>query len=1022
MNELNISHVDAAKYVNVTRHTVTDIWDKKVFSPKSEHLNKLFEFIKEEINRRILIAKKDIEILDNLSNSDVFWDQISNIEKIKGEKYVYDLTIEDNHNFIANNLFVHNSNISDALCFVLGRLGIKSMRAAKARNLIFQGTKVASPAKEAIVEIVFDNSDNTFSIEESEISIKRIVRLNGQSIYKINNETKTRQEVLSLLAQAGIDPNGFNIILQGEIQNFVKMHTEERRKIIEEVSGISIYESRKEKSMRELDKADEKQKEVFSILRERTAYLNNLEKERQQALKYKKLEADIKKFKASIIHVDLTKRKNHVKEIVETIGKKNKEIEKIKQEISKFSEEIKNSEEKIIAINKKIQESTGLEQEKLNQEITAARAEIAGLNVKIENHENKLSSISKQKIEMQESIRKGEIELKELKNESPSTTRKEKDILSKKTELEKLEEKRKRFYMLKSELKSMREKFDDKKSALQSYDNESNFLVKQIESISGQLFDKKTSPEIVDELKSSLFQKKNILDNLNKREIELEKIAFSSEKEIEKQNKINETIAKMDICPLCKSKITKEHIENIHKEIYPKVASLKKELEDSDKELTQIGIKKGMLLEEIEKISSEISKRETDLIKISNANEKKNTIKALNDKIIIAKKELSEIEKLKNNLEKELEENSNVEQKYETARVELQEISLRTKENVNSEISFKQREYERLKITIKQLSREEKDVKEELSGFKKKFEEREKVLEKKKKQEEELVLKFQNFIKERDGFQAKIRKDEQDSLIKKNFIYNIEQEINNVKIEKARIDAEIENLEMEMLNFPDTEFIGGSRESLSEKLSKIQEVFSQMGPVNLRSVEVYDEIKKEYDAVNEKANSITKEKDSILRIIHDIDVKKKKVFLKTLGELNEIFSRNFAQISLKGQVSLELENTKEPFEGGVGILVKTGHGKYFDVTSLSGGEQTMVALSLIFAIQELNPYCFYILDEIDAALDKRNSERLGGLLRKYMQKGQYIVITHNDEIITNATNLYGLSMHEGISKVVSLRV
>ena len=82
----------------------------------------------------------------------------------------------------------------------------------------------------------------------------------------------------------------------------------------------------------------------------------------------------------------------------------------------------------------------------------------------------------------------------------------------------------------------------------------------------------------------------------------------------------------------------------------------------------------------------------------------------------------------------------------------------------------------------------------------------------------------------------------------------------------------------------------------------------------------------------------------------------------------------------------------------------------------------MVVLSLIFGIQELNPYCFYILDEIDAALDKRNSERLGGLLRKYMQKGQYIVISHNDEIITNATNLYGLSMHEGISKVVSLRV
>ena len=176
--------------------------------------------------------------------------------------------------------------------------------------------------------------------------------------------------------------------------------------------------------------------------------------------------------------------------------------------------------------------------------------------------------------------------------------------------------------------------------------------------------------------------------------------------------------------------------------------------------------------------------------------------------------------------------------------------------------------------------------------------------------------------------------------------------------------------------------------------------------------------------IKEKADIIEKEKQGVLKIIHEIDIKKKKTFLKTLTELNEIFSRNFSQISIKGQVYLELENKQNPFEEGFGvqIVLKTGHGKYFDVKSLSGGEQTLVALSLIFAIQELNPYCFYILDEIDAALDKRNSERLAGLLKKYMQKGQYIVITHNDEIITNASNLYGVSMHEGISKIVSLKI
>ncbi len=159
-----------------------------------------------------------------------------------------------------------------------------------------------------------------------------------------------------------------------------------------------------------------------------------------------------------------------------------------------------------------------------------------------------------------------------------------------------------------------------------------------------------------------------------------------------------------------------------------------------------------------------------------------------------------------------------------------------------------------------------------------------------------------------------------------------------------------------------------------------------------------------------------------MKIIHEIDVKKKKAFIQTLRKLNELFSGNFSQLSTKGRVSLELENRKDPFDGGVDVIVKTGHGKYFDVKSLSGGEQTIVALSLIFAIQEYNPYCFYLLDEVDATLDKKNSERLAGLLNKYMQKGQYIVITHNDEVISRATNLYGVSMHDGISKIISLRV
>jgi len=149
------------------------------------------------------------------------------------------------------------SNLSDAICFVLGRLSAKSMRAEKASNLIYNGGKNNQPAKNAEVTIVFSNDKNEFPMQDKEIKITRIVKQNGQSVYKINDNTVTRQQILDLLASAKIDPDGHNIILQGDIVKFMDMHTEDRREIIEEISGISIYEDKKHKAMLELQKVED---------------------------------------------------------------------------------------------------------------------------------------------------------------------------------------------------------------------------------------------------------------------------------------------------------------------------------------------------------------------------------------------------------------------------------------------------------------------------------------------------------------------------------------------------------------------------------------------------------------------------------------------------------------------------------------------------------------------------------------------------------------------------------------------
>ena len=131
----------------------------------------------------------------------------------------------------------------------------------------------------------------------------------------------------------------------------------------------------------------------------------------------------------------------------------------------------------------------------------------------------------------------------------------------------------------------------------------------------------------------------------------------------------------------------------------------------------------------------------------------------------------------------------------------------------------------------------------------------------------------------------------------------------------------------------------------------------------------------------------------------------------------------FAQLTSKGEASLELENPEKPFEEGMDIKVRITGNKFLDIRSLSGGEKTLTALAFIFAIQEHSPSPFYLLDEVDAALDKHNAEKLAKLVAAYCKRAQYIVISHNDSVISNADCLYGVSMNEhGISKVTTLNI
>ncbi len=935
------------------------------------------------------------------------------------------------------------SNISEAICFVLGRLSAKSMRAAKSANLIYNGGKEYKPASNAEVSLVFDNSDGAFAISQREVELKRILKKDGTSVYKINGETKTRQEILEMLAQASIDPEGFNIILQSEIDNFVKMHPEERREIIEEIAGISIYESRKEKSLNELEKTEFKTREIKTVLDARTGYLKNLENEREQALKADSLQKEIIKEKASVLAKKIEDKKKNESKLNSEITEKKNILEKTREKIESYKLEVSEINQKIRDIEDKIEKQTGVEQEILRQEVVNLNTELTTLKLKRDNLNDQINSISQREENLIETISRAKKEIEDLEksyHEKISSSEKERykkvteEIQSIKKKNMDYESKKDNYHIIKTEIAKKETKLIETEKNYSRIKEELYSLAKLIVNLKEEI-KKIETRGITDEIKSHRINHEQIIEKrkTDRNMIEKEIISLITRKDIHKQN-IDE-ILQLNKCPTCNQIVTKEHKDLLKRELKEILETIEKDIHIKTKD-------KDSLEKEIQKTAENIlellqKEKELDVVKrlkndLENNENKFNNLKSsesnLTNDIDVIKTEIENLMKNIPNVENIdfiiLENNEKIEKlkeellKLNSTNFERTDIE----KDKNAEISMKKREIERIENVIKSSKREKLEIESKHQEIIKELEGKQKDFERKQKKQEEIDKKFKSQLEEKSKLQEKIYDNEEKTKEIQSKQILIESEINDLKIEKARIDAELSTLSLEFKQYAGVELIKQSIDELERKISKHEDELKNIGSVNMRALEVYDKIKTEYDEIAQSLKKLDEEKQEILKLIEEIDRKKKRAFMQTFDAINEAFSRNFIMLSNKGEAFLDLENKQNTFEGGLNIIIRLAKGKYMDAESLSGGEKTIVALALIFAIQKYKPYSFYIFDEIDAPLDKRNSERLAELMEQNIKSSQYIIISHNDDIISHAQTLYGTSMQEGISKLVSMKL
>ena len=614
--------------------------------------------------------------------------------------------------------------------------------------------------------------------------------------------------------------------------------------------------------------------------------------------------------------------------------------------------------------------------------------------------------------------------IRALEQESPVVAQKAHELKNKKDELASLEEDRKKVHALKSELQSCKERLLDKERQLSRGSATSEALIRQIEESTGTLrfSHEEQCQKALSDMREKLHVSKREIETIQETLLAQEKAISVAEAEIARSRQLELQVSKLDMCPLCRTMITAEHKHHVTEDAQQTAQKAEHQRKASTEQIRELSEKRASKHQQIRDLEIGIQHAEIELVRHTAIREKKNQLKKLIEEEKLIKQELSQLEHRRTTLEQKTIDAGLLEEQYDQKLLEIEEISSRSAQDVDTTLLWKRRELEGAQNIIKRSSKDTEELEKELASLSMQLESKRAQLLEKERQEKHLQERFKQLFADREKAQLTLQEKSLHLSELQSEIRALDEQVNYLKIGKAKLDAEIEALDMELIDFSSVELLEGSQHYLEERKNKAHEQLQHIGNINMRALEVYDEVKVSYDEVALKVQTVEKEKIDIMTIIAEIDKKKKLSFMKTFRAMNELFTSNFSQLYTKGTAYLELENQEDLFAGGVQIVVRLAKGKYFDVTSLSGGEQTLVALSLLFAIQEYKPYHFYIFDEIDAALDKRNSERLAALLSKYMKAGQYIVITHNDAIIMNANVLYGVSMHDNVSKVLSLNL
>lgn len=940
------------------------------------------------------------------------------------------------------------SNIVDAVRWVLGEQSVKSLRGdSNMSDVIFSGSKNRNALNVATVSLTFDNSDNYINIPYNEITVKRRVYRTGENEYFINNEKCRLKDITDLFLDSGIGKSSFNIISQGEVQKIVSESSYDRRVIFESAAEVLKYKKRKEDALKKLDKTHTNLERVNDIIAELEIQVEPLREQSIKAEEYLKIKNELKNIEVALLSSEITTINEEYQLTKEKIEKLNNEIMNLGVQSNKSDTELLDLKNNLSKIELTIKElnnrllSLTKEEEKINGEknILKERQKYDASNSKV--HEN-ISSLKEEKLKKENIIHLDKIDLDTLQNELES-------IKSEINNLTLLSNTSKKEYQDSfneyNEKTKLLADIDHKIGIIEDYINNGGTINNSIKAILN-------NPRL-----RGIHQTLGALLEIDEKYLKALDVSLGGSKQfivVENEDSAKSAInylkdnklGRATFFPISVIKPRGVDLDtlNVVRNMQGFISVLMDVVKYDSKYYNVVSNQVGnvLLVDNIDnanKISKVINQRykivtlDGDIVHIGGTmtGGSLNTSKSIFEEkheletLRVKRREIAEViatleENIKSSTSK-LEDNSE--------KIRQKEIVLiQTQEKYNAKKSSLDITNEEYNNIINELRSLENLVDSSLS----KEEDRiMKLYYKTSREKEEVAREIARSAKEKDKISSTIDNIEATNKLNNTSLYTKEKELKTLEINISKMDVLLDNYlrilsedyEMTYEKAKNNYILEMDTKEARSLVNSYKNRIKQIGMVNVQAIEDYKRVSERYNFLNSQKDDLLNAKDTLLEIINEMDTVMKEEFLTTFNKIDIEFQEVFKQLFKGGSASLKLTNPDDLLETGVDIIASPPGKKLTSINLLSGGEKTLTAICLIFAILNVKPIPFCLFDEVEAALDEANVDNFGKYLNNYKDKTQFLIITHKKRTMEYANTLYGITMQEsGVSKLVSVKL